>query len=321
MRKIGILIETKEGALKKTNFGVITAARDDGHELYGFLVDGSGADHKAALEAYGIHQIVEITSKEGPLDWNPVSWSMAMVHAMDHFGVQTLLGLTSAQGKELLPRIAAALDAPLVMDCIDINLSEHTVKKSQFSGKAIAAIKVNGPCNIYGIRPNVFEAKLSRNEAEVITFQTELENGGLVVKEIRPGASRGIDLTEADIIISGGRGMKGSDNFRLLFECADLIGAAVGASRVAVDAGWVPHSMQVGQTGATVSPKVYIACGISGSVQHFAGMKTSALIVAINTDPEASIVKNCDYYIVADLFEIIPLLTRQMAAIVNTDQI
>ncbi len=309
MPKIGILIETKEGALKKTNFGVITAACGDGHELYGFLLDGSGADHKAELEAYGIHKIVEITSKEGFLDWNPVSWSRAMIHAMDYFGVQTLLGLTSAQGKELLPRIAAALDAPLVMDCIDINLPEHTVKKSQFSGKTIAVIKVNGFCYIYGIRPNVFEAKPSRNEAEVIAFQTDLESDGLVVKEIRQDATRGIDLSEADIIISGGRGLKNSDNFRLLFECADLIGAAVGASRVAVDAGWVPHSMQVGQTGATVSPKVYIACGISGSVQHFAGMKTSGLIVAINTDPEANIVKNCDYYIVADLFEIVPLLT------------
>jgi electron transfer flavoprotein alpha subunit len=206
------------------------------------------------------------------------------------------------------------------MDCIDINLSEHTVKKSQFSGKTIAAIKVNGPCDIYGVRPNIFEAKPSPSEAGVITFQTDPENGGLVVKEIRQDAARGIDLTEADIIISGGRGMKESDNFRLLFECADLIGAAVGASRVAVDAGWVPHSMQVGQTGATVSPKVYIACAISGSVQHFAGMKTSGLIVAINTDPEANIVKNCDYYIVADLFEVIPLLTSQLAAIVNKDQ-
>jgi electron transfer flavoprotein alpha subunit len=320
MRKIGILLETKDGALKKANFGVITAACGDGHELYGFLVDGSGADYKTELESYGIHKIVEISSKEGSFDWNPVSWSMALIHAMDHFGVQTLLGLTSAQGKELLPRIAAALDAPLVMDCIDIDLSEHTVKKSQFSGKTIAAIKVNGPCYIYGIRPNIFEAKPSPNEAEVITFQTDLESGGLVVKEIRLGASRGIDLTEADIIISGGRGMKNSDNFRLLFECADPIGAAVGASRVAVDAGWVPHSMQVGQTGATVSPKVYIACAISGSVQHFAGMKTSGLIVAINTDPEANIVKNCDYYIVADLFEVIPLLTSRLAAIVNKEQ-
>ena len=317
MRKIGILLETKEGALKKTNFGVVAAASGDDHELYGFLIDGSGADFKPELEAYGIHKIVEITSKEGPLDWNPASWSLALVDAMNHFGVQTLLGLTSAQGKELLPRIAAVLDAPLVMDCIDINLSENTVKKSQFSGKTIATIKVNGPCYIYGVRANVFEAKPSRTEAEEITFQTDPASGGLDVKEIRQDAARGIDLTEADIIISGGRGMKDSDNFRVLFECADLIGAAVGASRVAVDAGWVPHSMQVGQTGATVCPKVYIACGISGSVQHFAGMKTSGLIVAVNTDPAANIVKKCDYYIVADLFEIIPLLTRQLAAIVN----
>ena len=317
MQKIGILIETKDGALKKTNFGVVTAARGDGHELYGFLIDGRGADHKMALEAYGIHKIVEVTSKAGPLDWNPASWSMAVIQAMDHFDVKTLLGLTSAQGKELLPRIAAALDAPLVMDSIDINLSAHTVKKSQFSGKTIASIKANGSCYLYGIRPNVFEAKPAPNEAEVISFQTEFVSGGLVVKEVRQDASRGIDLTEADIIISGGRGMNNSDNFRILSECADLIGAAVGASRVAVDAGWVPHSMQVGQTGATVSPKVYIACGISGSVQHFAGMKTSGLIVAINKDAEANMVKKCDYYIVADLFEIIPLLTRQLEAIVN----
>ena len=320
MRKIGILIETKDGALKKTNFGVVTAARGDGHELFGFLIDGRGADHKMELEAYGIHKIVEVTSKAGPLDWNPASWSMALIQAMAHFGVKTLLGLTSAQGKDLLPRIAAALDAPLVMDSIDINLSEHTVKKSQFSGKTIAAIRVNGPCYLYGVRPNVFEAKPSPGEAEVVSFEADLDGGGLVVREIRQDAARGIDLTEADIIISGGRGMKAPDNFGLLFECADLLGAAVGASRVAVDAGWVPHSMQVGQTGATVSPKVYIACGISGSVQHFAGMKTSAMIVAVNTDPAANIVKNCDYYIVGDLFEIIPELTRQLAAIVNRDQ-
>jgi electron transfer flavoprotein alpha subunit len=239
---------------------------------------------------------------------------------MDHFGVQTLLGLTSARGKELLPRIAATLDAPLVMDCMDISLSEHTVRKSQFSGKTIATIQVKGSFYIYGVRPNVFEATPSNAEAEVITFQTDFESDGLVVKEVRQDDSRGVELTEADIIISGGRGMKNSDNFRILSECADLIGAAVGASRVAVDAGWVPHSMQVGQTGATVSPKVYIACGISGSVQHFAGMKTSGLIVAVNTDPEANMVKKCDYYLVADLFEIIPLLTEQLATIVNKNQ-
>ncbi|MGD1972514.1 MAG: electron transfer flavoprotein subunit alpha/FixB family protein [Desulfobacterales bacterium] len=320
MRKIGILLETKNGVLKKTNFGAITAARGDDRELYGLLVGSNGADYKASLEAYGIHKIVEITAKEGALDWNPVSWARAIIHAMDHFGVQTLLGLTSAEGKELLPRIAAALDAPLVMDCIDLNLSDSRVKKSQFSGKTVATIEVKGPCYIYGVRPNVFEATPSPGQAEVVAFQTVPESDGLVVKEVRQDDSRGIDLTEADIIISGGRGMKNSDNFGILMECAELIGAAVGASRVAVDAGWMPHSMQVGQTGATVSPKVYVACGISGSVQHFAGMKTSGLIVAINTDPEANIVKNCDYYLVADLFEVIPLLTSQLAAIVNKDQ-
>ena len=320
MRKIGILLEVKDGALKKTNFGVVTAARADDHELYGFLVGGGGDDHKTALEGYGIHKLVEITGKDGTLDWNPVSWSKAIIDAMNHFGVNTLLGLTSAQGKELLPRIAAALDAPLVMDCIDLNLSHGRAKKSQFSGKTVATIQVKGPFYIYGVRPNVFEATPSNAEAEVITFQTDFESDGLVVKEVRQDDTRGVELTEADIIISGGRGMKNSDNFRILSECADLIGAAVGASRVAVDAGWVPHSMQVGQTGATVSPKVYIACGISGSVQHFAGMKTSGLIVAINMDAEANIVKKCDYYLVADLFEVIPLLTSQLTAIVNSDQ-
>lgn len=320
MRKIGILLETKDGALKKTNFGVVTAARADDHELYGFLVGGGGDDHKTALEEYGIRKLVDITAKDGVHDWNPVSWSGVIIDAMNHFGVNTLLGLTSAQGKELLPRIAAALDAPLVMDCIDFNLSLGRAKKSQFSGKTVATIQVKGPFYLYGVRPNVFEATPSHAEAEVITFQTDFESDGLVVKEVRQDDAKGVELTEADIIISGGRGMKNSDNFRILSECADLIGAAVGASRVAVDAGWVPHSMQVGQTGATVSPKVYIACGISGSVQHFAGMKTSGLIVAINTDAEANMVKKCDYYMVADLFEVIPLLTSQLAAIVNTDQ-
>ena len=321
MRKIGILLETKDSALKKANFGVITAARGDGHELYAFLLDGSGAEFKSRLAYYGVKKIIDISSTEGPLEWNPVSWSMAIIHAMDHFGINTLLGLTSSQGKEILPRIAAYLDAPLVMDCTDISLAKHTVNKSQFSGKTIAIIKVNGLSHIYGIRPNAFEAKPSPCEAEVIPYQTGPDSEGLIVREIKQAASKRIDLSEADIIISGGRGMKNSENFRILFECADVIGAAVGASRVAVDAEWVPYSMQVGQTGVTVSPKVYIACGISGSVQHFAGMKTSGLIVAVNTDPEANITKNCDYYIVGDLFEIVPTLTRQMKEIVGKNQL
>jgi len=314
LEKIGIIIETINGEVKKTNFGVITAAHGNDHELYAFLLDGSGNDQKAALEAYGIHKVVEIASKEGPLPWNPVTWSKAVINAMQHFGINTLLGLTSAQGKELLPRIAARLDAPLVMDCVSVNLTEHKVEKSQYSGKTVATIKTHGTHNIYGIRPNAIEPKSMPGIAELISFLTEAESQTLTITEIKQTGPGGIDLTEADVIISGGRGMENSENFRILQECAEQIGAAVGASRVAVDAGWVPHSMQVGQTGATVSPKVYIACGISGSVQHFAGMKTSGLIIAINTDADAAITKRCDYFAVADLFDIVPLFTSKLKA-------
>jgi electron transfer flavoprotein alpha subunit len=315
MKKIGILIEIKDDEIKKTNFGVITLARAQEHELYAFVLNGKAERYKAQLQQYGVAKIIDITSQDGPIEWNPVQWARAVIAAMDYHDIDTLCGLTSAQGKDLLPRIAAILDAPLVMDCIDINWRERIVKKSQFSGKTIATVKVKGNQFIYGVRPNASEAKPAPCDGEVIAFQTSVDSQDLVVKEIKRQAAKGIDLTEADIIISGGRGMQTPDNFRILFECADVIGAAVGASRVAVDAGWVPHTMQVGQTGATVSPKVYIACGISGSVQHFAGMKTAQLIVAVNTDPEANIARNCDYYIVADLFEIVPLLTRQLKAV------
>ncbi|MGD2096834.1 MAG: electron transfer flavoprotein subunit alpha/FixB family protein [Desulfobacterales bacterium] len=320
MEKIGILIELKDGNIKRSNFGVITLARRQGCELFALILNGNAAACKEQLQQYGVGKIIDLTSAEGTIQWNPEKWARAIIAAMDHFGLTTLCGLTSALGKDVLPRVAGYLDAPLVMDCIDLNLADRTVKKSQFSGKTIATIQVSGDHFIFGIRPNAIEAEPEPCEAEVLPYQTDVESKGLLVKEIKQQAHGGIDLTEADIIISGGRGMENPENFEILFECARVMGAAVGASRVAVDAGWVPHTMQVGQTGATVSPKVYIACGISGSVQHFAGMKTSGLIIAINTDPEASITKNCDYYIVADLFKIVPVLTRQLKLIAVENQ-
>jgi electron transfer flavoprotein alpha subunit len=319
VEKVGILIELKDGKIKKTNFGVITLARRQGGELFALILNGDAAACKEQLRQYGIGKIIDLMSAEGPIPWNPDNWARAIITAMDHFGLTTLCGLTSARGKDVLPRVAAYLDAPLIMDCIDLNLNERTVRKSQFSGKTIATIKVDGNHFVFGIRPNAVEAKPEPCEAEVLSFQNDVASKGLVVKEIKQQAHDGIDLTEADIIISGGRGMGKPENFEILFECARVMGAAVGASRAAVDAGWAPHTMQVGQTGATVSPKVYIACGISGSVQHFAGMKTSGLIIAVNTDPEASITKNCDYYIVEDLFEIVPILTRQLKRVVGAE--
>ncbi len=317
MQKVGILIETKNGQIKKTNLGVVTAGRGDGRELYAFLLASVPDDQKNVLQSYGAHKIVEIKSKDAPIDYNPVSWSQAVIQAMIHYGIDTLLGLASLQGQNLLPRIAAGLNAPLVMDCSAVDLAGHTVQKSQFSGRAVATLKTEGDFHIYGLRPNAVEASTAPCQAENVSFRAKIQWEGLTVKEIKPGDSGGVDLSEADIIISGGRGMENSANFSILFKCAEKMGAAVGASRVAVDEGWVPYAMQVGQTGKTVSPRVYIACGISGSVQHFAGMKTAAMIIAINRDAEAAIMKRCDYFVVADLFEIIPALTARLKAYSN----
>ncbi|MGB5750737.1 MAG: electron transfer flavoprotein subunit alpha/FixB family protein [Desulfobacterales bacterium] len=317
MKKVGILIETKDREIKKTNFGVITAARGDGRELYAFLLDTLSEDQRNMLQAYGVHKIVDIISEDVPIDYNPVSWSQAVSQAMVHFGINFLLGLAGIQGQNLLPRIAAGLNAPLVMDCSAVDLAGHTVQKSQFSGRAVATLKTEGEFHIYGIRPNAIEAAPAFCQAENVTFQAEIRKDGLTLKEIKQGDSGGVDLTEADIIIAGGRGMENSKNFSVIFKCAEKMRAAVGASRVAVDEGWVPYAMQVGQTGKTVSPKVYIACGISGSVQHFAGMKSSAMIIAINKDAGAAIMKRCDYFVAADLFEILPALTARLKGATN----
>lgn len=314
MQKIGILIAYKNGEIKKTNFGVITAARGDGRELYAFLLETLTEDQKNVLQDYGVTKLVEIQSAGAAIKYNPVSWSQAVVQAMVQFDIDTLMGLADLLGQNLLPRIAAVLDAPLVMDCSAVDPSGHTVQKSQYSGRALATLKTQGDYHIYGIRPNAIEASPAPGKAEQISFQAEIKKDGLEVQGIKQGDSQGIDLTEADVIISGGRGMENSDNFSVLFDCAEKLGAAVGASRVAVDEGWVPYAIQVGQTGKTVSPRVYIACGISGSVQHFAGMKTSAMIIAVNKDREAAIMKNCDYFVAADLFEIVPALTAQLSA-------
>jgi len=312
MEKIGILIEIKDGEIKKANYGVITGAWGNDHELYALVLDGRGAGHRDDLQEYGVQKIIDISAKEGTIQWNPELWARAVIHTMNHFGINTLFGLTSAQGKDLLPRIAASLDAPLVMDCTSVNVAERTVTKSQFSGKMTARIRLNGTQCIYGIRPNAIEPKPAPCEVEVIRHQVSVEGEQMVIQQIKEGELTGVDLTEADIIVSGGRAMGEAENFRVLHECAEVMGAAVGASRAAVDSGYAPHDMQVGQTGKTVSPKLYIACGISGSIQHFAGMKTSGAIVAINTDPDAPIFEKCDYGIVGDLFEIMPILTRQL---------
>jgi len=256
------------------------------------IIDDSAEYNKEILEQYGIKKIIEISSREADLNTSPDLKAKALIDTMKYFDITALIGLSSPVGKDLLTRTATGLNVPSALDCIGIDFKNRTVMKS------------------HGIRPNSIEAKKMPCKAEIITYLPQVtDKPGIRVREIKKASSESIDLAEANIIITGGRPMGSAENFSILKECASVLGAGVGASRAAVDSGFAPHSMQVGQTGKTVSPKLYIGCGISGSVQHFAGMKTSRMIVAINTDKDAPIFGKCDYGIIGDLFEVVPALT------------
>ena len=312
MEKIGLFIEFKDEEIKPAAFGMITGARKEGRDLYALVVNRDPADCREELGEYGVDRIIGITAADGA--WHPDLWADGLVQAMAAFDIQTLLGVTSPQGRDILPRVAAQLDAPLLMDCLDVDLETHTARTTQYSGKTVATIRLTGAHRIYGVRANAVPAVPSPSEPATETFiPAEADLPEMTVLETTPGRGDAVDLAEADVILSGGRGMKNGENFKVLFDCARTMNAAVGASRVAVDEGWVPYAMQVGQTGTKVNPKVYIACGISGSIQHFAGMKSSDIIIAINTDPNATIISKCDYYAVADLFEVIPRLGKRLA--------
>ena len=312
MSKIGVLIEAIENEVKAANFGVIAGARgESGNEIYAFFLNANADACKDELQEYGVQKIVEVSVDGADLAFSPDLKARALADAMKKLKITVLLGLSSATGRDLLARVAAFLDAPLALDCVGVNLAESTVIKSHFSGKTFATIKLSGEYLVCGIRPNAIEPRAEPCDAEVISYQSSAKDSGrLVVREVKQAKEGTVDLTEANIIITGGRPIGSAENYKILEECADVLGAAVGASRAAVDAGFALHSMQVGQTGKTVSPKLYIACGLSGSIQHFAGMKTSKVIVAVNTDKDAPIFNKCDYGIVGDLFEVVPVLTE-----------
>ncbi len=237
---------------------------------------------------------------------------------------QAVLIGNTAIGKDLAPRLAQRLGVGLASDCTGMDYDANvllTFKRPIYAGKAFAHVASNVRPILATIRPNTFPVATpdSSRQAEIVQAATQIDPADLraIVKEVAIAASKRPELTEANIIVSGGRGMKGPENYNIIEELADSIGAAVGASRAAVDSGWKEHKFQVGQTGKTVAPTLYIACGISGAIQHLAGMGSSKFIVAVNKDPEANIFNVADYGIVGDLFEIVPLLTQEFKKLVN----
>jgi electron transfer flavoprotein alpha subunit len=226
-----------------------------------------------------------------------------------------VLVAATAIGKDLAPRIAAALDAPLATDVTAIGFAggKVTVTRPVYAGRAIQQLVLDAPVAIVSVRPNTYVPDAAARAGAMTKVQA-VETARVVVREVKAAAQGKLDVAEASIIVSGGRGMKGPEHFALIEGLAKAFGAAaVGASRAVVDAGWRPHAEQVGQTGKTVSPQLYVAVGISGAIQHLAGMKTAKVIVAINKDKDAPIFQVADYGIVGDLFEIVPRLTEEIA--------
>ena len=311
---IFLIAEHKEGTLKKSTLEILSELTRQGGQT---TVVVPGADLPTSfgdeLGKYGAKRVVylEATALQA---YSTEGYANALHEYLSTQSPAIVVTGATSQGKDFLPRLAAKFQTGLATDCTAFKLtgSDVTVRRPMYAGKCSKAVSFLKKPAIFSVRPNTFAATAGSGTASVDKVAAVPGTIRAVVKEIQAPQTKKVELTEADAIISGGRSLKNADNFKILTECAAVIGAAVGASRAAVDAGYASHDMQVGQTGKTVSPKLYIACGISGAIQHLAGMRTSKVIVAINKDPEAPIFQKADYGIVGDLFECVPLLTQEL---------
>jgi electron transfer flavoprotein alpha subunit len=322
MNKILVFLESKDNTLKRTSYETISAARDLAAKLNvpftGVIINGTEEQIKSAGD-YGLTEV--INAKHSLLEKYSSTAAAAIVHQVAQSeNADVLLFSSNAKGYELAPRVAAKLEAGFIADCVALEFQDGNIiaKKPVYAGKAQIRVKVNTGTQVYSLRPNVFTATKAASSAIVTIkeFSPSLTDGDAKVAVTSIIKNEGkLDVLEADMIVSGGRGIKGPENYNLIESLASVLGAAVGASRAVVDAGWRPQSEQVGQTGKTVSPTMYVACGISGAVQHLAGMSTSKTIVAINKDKDAPIFKVCDYGIVGDLFQVLPMLTEKISRV------
>jgi electron transfer flavoprotein alpha subunit len=316
----GILAVTEQvdGAFKNISFEVISAGKKLGDALGGpltALVMGAEGEAIASQAAeYGADRIL-VANDAGLND----GLSDACTQAVDQIVAQCdpaviVTGATSL-GKDIAARLSARLQAPLAMDCVDVRMDGDQVvaTRPMYGGKVLADVSLSGSPAIVAIRPRAMEAVAAPGAGEVETVAVSLEGTVLTLVEKHMESGK-IDLTEADVVITGGRGMGGED-FCVVENLAQTVGGAVGASRSAVDEGWRPVSDQVGQTGKVVAPNLYVACGVSGAIQHLAGMASSRVVVAVNKDPEAPIFSKCDYGIVGDLFEVVPAITAEIEKI------
>jgi electron transfer flavoprotein alpha subunit len=311
-----VFVEHQAGSARRASLEALGAAHATGARVVAVLCGPEAVSAAAGLGASGASKVICLTGAER---YSPDATARDLAAIACDEGVEAFLAAASMTGKDLAPRVAAHLDVPVFTDCTGLRMEGGSIllTRPRLAGKLIVHARLSGAgVTCATLRANAFQPAQAGGTAEVAE-RAASQDGKVVVTQVAPKEAGLLDVKEAQVVVSGGRGLKEAGGFSIVEELAAAFGgvAAVGASRAVVDAGWRPHAEQVGQTGKTVSPALYIAVGISGAIQHLAGMKTSGTIVAINKDPEAPIFKVADYGLVGDAFEIVPELAKAVRAI------
>ena len=316
--KILAIVEQRDNKLKKSACEVVRTARmiadQTGGEIIALIIGDQIQAVAGELGGYGAAKVLAVQQpKLGK--YSSTAYAKVIAETAKKEKADIILFSATAMGKDSAPRVAVKLDAGLASDCtaLKVDSGDIIATRPVYAGKALTDIKINSAVKIFTLRPNVFPAGTSTGTSaavEVIDFPLAESDFASFTIETTQSSGK-IDVAEADIIVTGGRGLKGPENFKMIEDLAGVLGGATGASRAAVDAGWRPHNEQVGQTGKTVSPSLYLAIAVSGSIQHVAGMSSSKYIVAINKDKDAPIFQIADYGIIADAFDIVPAITLE----------
>jgi electron transfer flavoprotein alpha subunit len=316
-----VYVENTDGNFKKSAFEVVSYAKSIADniqtDLVAISIGNVAGDELAGLGKYGASKVLNVDNERLASFVNQ-AYASIIAEAVKSTGSKILVLSNSFSGKGLAPRIAAKLEAGLADGALElpkINGDKLTVKKTAFSNKAFATLELSSDIKVIALSPNAYETKETGGSATVETFAPNIDQTDFttMVKEIVRATDK-VSLPEAEIVVSAGRGLKGPENWGMVEELADVLGAATACSKPVSDAGWRPHSEHVGQTGIVVSPNLYIAIGISGAIQHLAGVSSSKTIVVINKDPEAPFFKVADYGIVGDAFDVVPKLTQALKA-------
>lgn len=304
----------EDGNVKKSSLEVLTygakLAKQMGVEAQGVVLSPTTTD-LAALGKYGVQKIHQVAN-DNLKHFDAQVFTNAIGQVAEQTGATVILFSNNTDGKAIAPRLSAKLKAGLVSGAValpETTDGNFTVKKSVFSGKAFASVKVLSPIKIVSLNPNAFTIESGEGTAEVVPFNASVDVPKVTVKEVKKESGE-VPLAEAEIVVSGGRGLKGPENWGILEELAKELHAGLACSRPVADAHWRPHNEHVGQTGGAIAPNLYIACGISGAIQHLAGVNRSKVIVVINKDPEAPFFKAADYGVVGDLFDVVPKMTE-----------